>query len=529
MGLFFSALFIVNGARWRPIFSHVVIGAILGTLTLLMGDLKLGLTLFIMAALTLAVWALCFRESRRPKAQTSISFDPIVWTLASVGLPLIGWVLLLLSKGGGGISKAGWLAISKIGAFEGLIYIGLAVMFTVTAEYLWRKNERKTWPINIYAFASGAAILCGLLLCLNVNVKFYAALMMAAIGMGAYWIRPIFALRVMIGGAIGLATLFAVFHHIQGNDVGTRYVFNSLWIYLALPAVMSFAAAQILQRNLSDIWSEGLKAMALALAALFTVMQIHHLMNNGQVLATSLSLEEAALFVLTGLCFTFGGSWLERGITTPLKERELHKRLLPILSIGLSLLTLAIFVFAVCISMNPLFNSNYLVKGNAILNSLVLAYGLPAILLGAIVYWTRGSRPESYIRLLSGLGLVSFMLFVTSMVRFLFSGAEIDIFKSPPDGMELYVISAVWLITGIGMLILGLRREHRELRLVSGVIIILTVLKAFLIDMANLEGVLRAMSFVILGLVLIVIGRIYQKLIFTDKASPKEVREDKTA
>lgn len=529
MALLFSALFIMNAGRGRPIAVHLVIGGALATLTLLIGDLRLGLTLLIMAVFMLSVWALCFRESRRPKAQTSISFDPMVWTLVSAGLPLSGWLMLLLSKHEGFATKTSWLSISKIGAFEGLIYLGISLTFAATAEYLWRKNERKTWPINIYAFASGIAILCGLLLCLNVNVKFYATLLTALLGMGAYWVRPLFALRIMIAGALALATFFAVFHHIQGNDVGTRYVINALWIYLALPAVMSFTAARLLERHSSDIWSEGLKAISLALGALFTVMQIHHLMNDGQVLATNLSLEEAALFVLTGLCFTFGGSWLERGVTTPLKARQPHKQLMPILSMALSVLTLAVFAIAVCLSMNPLFNSNHLVKGNVVLNSLVLSYGAPALLLSAIILWTRGSRPEGYIRFLSGLGLISFMLFVTSMVRFLFSGAEISIFTYPPDGMELYAISAVWLMTGIALLILGLKREHRELRLVSGVIIILTILKAFLIDMANLEGVLRAMSFVILGLVLIVIGRIYQKLIFTHAPSSKEVREDKPA
>lgn len=98
-----------------------------------------------------------------------------------------------------------------------------------------------------------------------------------------------------------------------------------------------------------------------------------------------------------------------------------------------------------------------------------------------------------------------------------------DIFNHPPDGMELYMMSAVWLLIGIGLLVFGLKTKNRNIRLVSGGVIIVTVLKAFLIDMANLEGVLRAMSFVILGLVLIVIGRVYQKLIFANKPAQGEM------
>ena len=41
----------------------------------------------------------------------------------------------------------------------------------------------------------------------------------------------------------------------------------------------------------------------------------------------------------------------------------------------------------------------------------------------------------------------------------------------------------------------------------------LTVLKVFLIDMSNLEGILRALSFIGLGAVLIGIGLFYQKIL----------------
>jgi uncharacterized membrane protein len=49
------------------------------------------------------------------------------------------------------------------------------------------------------------------------------------------------------------------------------------------------------------------------------------------------------------------------------------------------------------------------------------------------------------------------------------------------------------------------------LRKISGLIILLVVLKAFLIDMSNLEGVLRAISFIGLGITLMGIGFVYQR------------------
>ena len=93
-----------------------------------------------------------------------------------------------------------------------------------------------------------------------------------------------------------------------------------------------------------------------------------------------------------------------------------------------------------------------------------------------------------------------------------------SIFTNFPEGLETYVISASWLFIGVAALAAGLKLDRPALRIGSGVIVILTVLKAFLIDMSTLEGVLRAISFVILGLVLILIGRVYQRLLFEERA-----------
>jgi uncharacterized membrane protein len=51
-------------------------------------------------------------------------------------------------------------------------------------------------------------------------------------------------------------------------------------------------------------------------------------------------------------------------------------------------------------------------------------------------------------------------------------------------------------------------------RLASGLFVVAAVLKVFLYDLAQLEGILRALSFIGLGAVLIGIGLAYQKLVF---------------
>jgi uncharacterized membrane protein len=48
----------------------------------------------------------------------------------------------------------------------------------------------------------------------------------------------------------------------------------------------------------------------------------------------------------------------------------------------------------------------------------------------------------------------------------------------------------------------------------------LTILKAFLIDMSTLTGVYRALSFMCLGLVLVAIGWLYQRILFRRRSTP---------
>ena len=109
------------------------------------------------------------------------------------------------------------------------------------------------------------------------------------------------------------------------------------------------------------------------------------------------------------------------------------------------------------------------------------------------------------------------------MIRFIFNGPKISVWSTNFGALELWAISAIWLAFGVALLVLGVWRREQALRIASGVVIILTVLKAFLIDMAGLEGVLRAMSFVALGLILIVIGRAYQRFWLSSEA-----KEEKT-
>lgn len=74
-------------------------------------------------------------------------------------------------------------------------------------------------------------------------------------------------------------------------------------------------------------------------------------------------------------------------------------------------------------------------------------------------------------------------------------------------------ISAAWLAIATGLLLAGIRLRDTPLRVAGLALLTMTVCKVFLIDAAELEGVLRILSFLGLGIALIGIGLLYGRVL----------------
>jgi uncharacterized membrane protein len=79
---------------------------------------------------------------------------------------------------------------------------------------------------------------------------------------------------------------------------------------------------------------------------------------------------------------------------------------------------------------------------------------------------------------------------------------------------EQYTYSVVWLAFGILLLAPGILLRSPPLRLASAAVMLLTIAKVFLYDLSSLEGPYRAFSLIGLGLVLIAIVWLYQRILF---------------
>jgi uncharacterized membrane protein len=79
------------------------------------------------------------------------------------------------------------------------------------------------------------------------------------------------------------------------------------------------------------------------------------------------------------------------------------------------------------------------------------------------------------------------------------------------------LVSGVWLVTAGGLLLAGVKLPDKALRFAGLLLLTATTLKVFLIDAAELDGILRILSFLGLGIALIGIGKLYAKVLSAER------------
>jgi uncharacterized membrane protein len=236
-------------------------------------------------------------------------------------------------------------------------------------------------------------------------------------------------------------------------------------------------------------------------------MEIRHVVNGGDVYASAAGLTEVALQVCVALAMAIG---LERlRIRTGSIVHNVSAILLTVFA-GLAV------VFGLMALETPiLWPTNV---GGVFINLLLLGYALPAMLALLLSYAVAGRRRASYANTIAAGALVLALTYVTFEIRRLYHGPVLT--TGATSGAEQYTYSIAWLAFGVSLLGIGILFNSQRARLASAAVIGLTVMKAFLIDMSTLTGVYRALSFMCLGLVLVAIGWLYQRILFRRQAAP---------
>ncbi|HMG34862.1 MAG TPA: DUF2339 domain-containing protein [Blastocatellia bacterium] len=72
-------------------------------------------------------------------------------------------------------------------------------------------------------------------------------------------------------------------------------------------------------------------------------------------------------------------------------------------------------------------------------------------------------------------------------------------------------ISLIWAVYGGGMLIVGIWRRNRMLRVMSLVLLGATIVKVFLLDLASLKRIYLTISLIVLGIILVAVSYLYHR------------------
>ena len=174
-------------------------------------------------------------------------------------------------------------------------------------------------------------------------------------------------------------------------------------------------------------------------------------------------------------------------------------------------------MFGLLLFENPYLNA--INVGGVFFNLNLLGYAIPAILAAALGLITRDTRPQLYPTVAAVTAVVLALTYLSFQVARIYQGPRLGV--GPISGAEGYTYSAVWLAFGVVLLIVGIFLRSQPVRLCSAAVVLATVAKVFLIDLGGLTGVWRALSLICLGLVLVGIGRVYQKLLFARPPQPR--------
>ena len=169
------------------------------------------------------------------------------------------------------------------------------------------------------------------------------------------------------------------------------------------------------------------------------------------------------------------------------------------------LLAMSVANYAVVlVALNPLW-SDEVVSSTPVWNLLLLAYGMPVLLAGLASRFaeTRAARWAGRVTALAA------FVFVTIEIRHLWQGA-LDLAARPGDG-EMATYSITWTCMAFAAVLAGGMRFGPGVYRAGMALLVLAVAKVFLVDMSGLSGLLRAGSFLGLGLSLLGLAFLHQR------------------
>ncbi|GLQ07437.1 DUF2339 domain-containing protein [Sneathiella chinensis] len=390
-----------------------------------------------------------------------------------------------------------------------LIALILAAGYVAAASFILRGHDGRVVQSVVAVFAIGAT--SGLSLAL-------------AAALEKEWLTIAFALQVAAIAVIHSRLPLAAFRHLAGililivivrlelDSAVVRAFFSwgvpVEWYFYGFGVpILAFAFAwHLFRREKTDYVVTLLESGVLLFWVTFVALTVRQFAGvlqdapgQGAYTLMGYSFAELSIHVASLLANALGLYWLNGRNRTVV--RDWGWRILGVA--GLVLLV----GFGLLLA-NPFLNYTGSVGSMIVIDWLMLLYLVPA---GMFLWFGRIADPRhqglARILAMAAGGLVLFYL--TTEVRHAFRGHDLTLGYT--SEMEFYTYSLVWILYASLALLLGIVRDNTVVKKAAFVLVLLTVAKVFVLDMAALKGLLRAVSFLGLGGCLIGLAILYQR------------------
>lgn len=291
--------------------------------------------------------------------------------------------------------------------------------------------------------------------------------------------------------------------------LGDGLLFNWLLYGYGIPLVAIAVAARALRHPPNETLADLLGWGSWLLGCALLTLEIHHFWHRTPTLGTPLAgraliaFPEAITFALAAIGLGWGLTRV--GQDRPWTALRWGGLLLSSLGLGCALLISAAAI-------NPIL-SGAAVGSWPLLNLVLPAYGVPALLcLPLARQWQRhaGTVASAALHVIA---LVLLLIWINMSVRQFFHGTYLG--AGELTNAEMYAYSIAWALLGMVLLVVGIQLRSALLRYAALVVMFLTVIKVFLLDTSSLEDLWRVVSFLGLGLSLLLLAWLYRRFVAT--------------
>ena len=377
-----------------------------------------------------------------------------------------------------------------------LLWTCLALLLVAVQSAMALKTSHKAAAFIQMAGANFALTLCFTLWLADAALTLAIAAQLVLLTLLAIRLKmpvPHWLMKLLVAVVLLRLTTAPLLGHYE-----TELLFGLHWSFVVYPAaLLCFALSWYLW--FSTALRSYLEGALLHLVAVFITVQTQYWLNKGVVDFTDMNFNTLTIQAFNWLLMAWIYQWRSaKAVSTA----ALYRVAAAVLVILVSLAHLKLSV-----EENPFWHTQSL-GAWPVLNLLLLLWGLPAV-----IFWGLSCLPLNLRLKKAALyaALVSGTLYLTGAIRHFWQEGQL-LLRLPTSVAEQYSYSLVFLTIAIATVLLSQWQNKSGPRKAGFVLLSAVVLKVFVVDLNDLTGVLRALSFIGLGLSLVLLGWLFQRL-----------------